>query len=149
RPARRLPTCRSGALDGVLEGLAGLETWGLAGGDLDLLARAGTDAGAGLAAADVERAEAGDAHAPTLGELSLDAVEDGVDGGAGLLLGEAGLAGDVVDQFRLVHNALRPEHMRQRGVLHGITVRGVARRPGQAARQALSGPRARPPRPRA
>src|SRR5690606_9079127 len=94
--AARLPPAL-GALDGFLERLAGLEAGRLAGRDLDALAGPGLDAGARLALADLERAEARDRDALPLGELRLDAVEDGVHGGAGLLLVEARGAGYVVD----------------------------------------------------
>src|SRR5690606_4384132 len=67
------------------------------------------------------------------GELRLDAVEDGVHGGAGLLLVEARGAGYVVDQIRLVHMALRQEHMRKRAVLHGIARDGAASSPSGGA----------------
>src|SRR5690606_36193835 len=123
------------------ERLARLEAGRLAGRDLDLLAGAGLDAGASLAVADLEGTEARHRDGLALGELRLDAVEHGIHGGAGLLLAEAGRAGDVVDQFRLVHKALRQEHMHKRAVLYAIGAANTAPEQHLAPHPAGLGPK--------
>ena len=87
-----------------IQGLAGLEHGHLGGGDLDLLFGLGVAAGALGTALDLERAEADQLHLVAVGQGAGDHIDGGVHNGLGILLGQAGLLGDGIDQFSLVHS---------------------------------------------
>src|SRR5690606_17993702 len=125
RPARRRAQRESGATplvappkeeaprpllaDAVLEALTGLEGGVLAGRDLDLLGRAGLDAGAGLALADLEGAEAGQLHLVVVVEARADRAQHGVHDFLDVLLLHARGLRDLIDEIGL-GNGLRLRH---------------------------------------
>ena len=93
---------RDSALDGVLSAEPAREPRHLAGRDLDPLAGLRVHALTRAAIGDGELAEAGEADLSAAAEGLLDDRQDRVDGLAGLLLAEAGLVGDLVDELCFV-----------------------------------------------
>src|SRR5699024_7894502 len=80
--------------DGLLQGRAGRDLHAVAGGDLDLFARAGVTAGAGLALDALHAQQAGDLDGLAIGERGGEDLLQGGDGGVRLGLGQARLLGD-------------------------------------------------------
>ena len=89
----------------VLESLAGLEHGSLGSGDLDGFLGLGVAAHASLAALQLEGAEADQLDLVTLGDGFLHGIDDGGESLFCVLLGQAGLGGDLSDEFSLVHNS--------------------------------------------
>src|SRR5690606_11377119 len=94
------------ALDRVFQTLAGAERGSRRRTDLDLLARAGVAAGAGLPLLGLERAEPGDLHPVALAERRRDDAaadaEERLDRARCIGLAHLGLVGQRLDQIRLV-----------------------------------------------
>jgi hypothetical protein len=88
------------AVDGVLQLLGRREADLLAGGDFDGRARGRVAAGAGRLGLDLELAEAGIETSSPFTAASGSRLEDAVDDGLGLGLGQLGVGGDSgVDQI--------------------------------------------------
>src|SRR5215207_539888 len=92
-------------LDGLLEAGAGGEARDLAGGDGHRLARARVATLAGAAAGDVELAEARERDLFSTLERALDRAEDGVHGASCILLAQAALLSDLINEVRLRHDS--------------------------------------------
>lgn len=99
-------SAKNALLHHVLEALAGLELRLLAGGDFHRFAGAGVTAHAAAAFRHGEGAEAEDGDVFALGEGFADGLDEGVDGFAGLVLGDVGLLGNQFNDFGLVHSSL-------------------------------------------
>src|SRR4051794_33768759 len=91
------------SVDGVLEGLAGLEAWHGRGGDLDLLAGLRIAALRRLAPRDLEGAEADQQDLLLLLQRLSDEAEDRIDGVLGIGLREIGRGSHGRNQIVLVH----------------------------------------------
>ena len=91
--------------NGVLESLAGLEDGNTGSGDLDGFLGLGVAAHAGITALELKGAKANELNLVAL----LDSIGNGFHNGGqslfSVLLGQAGLAGDLSNEFGLVHNS--------------------------------------------
>src|SRR5687768_5987811 len=101
-PTKRRP---SPLLDGLLEARARREARDLARGDLHRLARARVAALAGAPLGDVELAESGERDLVTRAQGNLDRLQDRVHGRTGVLLRQAAVVGDPLDEIRLRHSS--------------------------------------------
>ena len=88
----------------VLKSLAGLEHGSLGSGNLDGFLGLGVAAHASLAALQLEGAKANQLHLVALCDGFLDGIDDGGESLFCILLGQAGLCGDLGYEFSLVHN---------------------------------------------
>jgi len=90
-----------------VEFFAGLEADGFAGSDADFGPGAGVAADAGLAGTDVEDAKAAELDALAFGEGALEALEDGIHSGFGLVALQAGALNHLVNDVLFDQGLLR------------------------------------------
>lgn len=90
-----------------LQFLAGLETYSLAGGNADFLARAGITSDASLTRANIEHAKTAQLNAFSLAKRAFHGFEDGLDSLFRLCAGHAGLVDYRVHYVELNHTSLR------------------------------------------